>query len=520
MTCDRPSEITELSNDDALNFIGRLIDQAIDSGNSNETSQAFALLDLLAERNLSPEHEVLLHYFTANAWENRIHENGDIQSWAWEQPALQNQLLALRRAISHSSFSSLDKPRQCQILTNFANKLDAAGRFIEAIATWDRAIAIDGRFAMAHGNRGTGLCSFANVLYDFGHAVIFRFAGVNAFEAATHKEAHFDNEQNKSYRRYFSDLRAQAAEGIDFNRAKRVYEDGFKNPRLGRSKKERAYRTWVLQSRLFLNPLNDLGENPIASHDVLTLPNITIIENTSTSAGPPAIFGMYNQMKQEFVSARFLFFDGITADRPHFSDKGVVIYNTLDYPSYSLAVEKMRAAYRLAYSLFDKVAYFLNHYLGLGHSDSQVNFRNVWYERKGKDPKPLLALFKDRPNWPLRGLFWLSKDLFEPEFKQVMEPEGEALAELRHHLEHKFAQLHESWMAAGIDDDQSYREVGFHIGRDEFAEKTLHVLKLARASLLYLSLAVHREEQIRFPDGSDRHVLSLPLDTWEDDWKT
>ena len=93
----------------------------------------------------------------------------------------------------------------------------------------------------------------------------FWLFGINAFEAASHKEAYFDNEQNEFYRQHFSDLRAQIAEGFDFKAVKRVYEDGFKNPRLGRSKKEREYRIWVLQNRLFLNPLNDLGTNPIAS---------------------------------------------------------------------------------------------------------------------------------------------------------------------------------------------------------------------------------------------------------------
>ena len=173
MAFDRAPDIAGLSNNDALNVIGHLIDQANDNENASATSHAFVLLDLLAKRDLSPEHEILLHYFRANAWENRIHENSNTQSWAWEQIELQNQLLELRWAISHSNFSRLDELRQCQFLTNLANKLNTAGRFIEAIAAWDRAIEIDGRFAMAHGNRGNGLCYFANILYDFGHANIF-----------------------------------------------------------------------------------------------------------------------------------------------------------------------------------------------------------------------------------------------------------------------------------------------------------------------------------------------------------
>ncbi|MDX5595492.1 LA2681 family HEPN domain-containing protein [Pseudovibrio sp. SPO723] len=43
-------------------------------------------------------------------------------------------------------------------------------------------------------------------------------------------------------------------------------------------------------------------------------------------------------------------------DTAHFSDKDVALYNTLDYPSYALAVEKARLAYRMEYSLFDKIA--------------------------------------------------------------------------------------------------------------------------------------------------------------------
>lgn len=520
MTCASQTDIGGFSDEEALNIIGHLIDQARDHKNASATTHAFTLLDQLAERELVPEHQATAHYFRANAWANRTQESGDVQSWAWEQLERQNEILELRRAVSHCGFGKLDKLRQCQILTNLANNQDAVGRFIEAIATWDRAITIDERFGMAHGNRGNGLCCFANALYDGGHSGIIWLAAIDAFETASQKETHFDNEQNEPYRRYFASLRDEAAKNIDLDFVRGVYEKGNKKTRLGRSKIEQKYRNWALRNRLFLNPLNDLGENAIASHDVFTLPSIMVAPDSPPSARPPPIIGMYNQMKQEFISARFMFFEGMSAERPHFSDKGVIIYNTFDYSSHSLAVEKIRTAYRLAYSLFDKIAYFLNHYLDLGHPDNKVNFRNVWCERKGANPKTLLPLFWDRPNWPLRGLFWLSKDLFEPDFKQVMEPEAEELADIRHCLEHKFFQLHESWAVAGADPEDWQPDVGFHIGRDEFLEKTLHVLKLARAALMYLSLAVFREEQIRYPDASEELIIPLPLDTLEDEWKT
>ena len=94
----------------------------------------------------------------------------------------------------------------------------------------------------------------------------------------------------------------------------------------------------------------------------------------------------------------------------------------------------------MAYSVFGKIAYFLNHYLKLGMPLTSVSFRSVWRTQKGE---PVRELFEASENWPLRGLFWISKDLYEPGVHEVAEPDAEALAELRNHLEHKYVKVHE-----------------------------------------------------------------------------
>jgi hypothetical protein len=149
-------------------------------------------------------------------------------------------------------------------------------------------------------------------------------------------------------------------------------------------------------------PLNDLGPHTIASHDVLMLPPVV----THFQRGPsmPALQGMYNQLKQEFVSARYLFYEGITSGVVHFSDKGVRLYNTLDYPAYSLAAEKTKVAFRMAYSILDKIAFFLKHYLHLSIPEQDASFRKVWY-CDGRRKKGLEPIFAGTVNWPLRGLF-------------------------------------------------------------------------------------------------------------------
>ena len=127
---------------------------------------------------------------------------------------------------------------------------------------------------------------------------------------------------------------------------------------LGDTEHEVRYRRWCLAKCLFLNPLNDLGSLSVAARDVPTTPSMVV----GIREGPH-YQSFYNQMKQEFVSARWFYYDGITAKKPHFSDKDVTLYNTFDYPCYSLAARKVKVAVRMAYSLLDKIAYFLNHYL-------------------------------------------------------------------------------------------------------------------------------------------------------------
>ena len=194
---------------------------------------------------------------------------------------------------------------------------------------------------------------------------------------------------------FFANIRDQITERIDVAEVERTFDpDGHE---LGTSEEERAYRLWGLHNTLFLNSLNDLGTHRIAARDILHLPSFaTPIDE------PPALLGLFNQMKQEFITARWLYYDGTQVGGLHFADRDVTLYNTLDYPSYSITVEKAKAAYRIAYSVFDKIAFFLNAYLDLNLDESRVYFRGVWYVNGYRN-------FGIRPeldrsdNWPLRG---------------------------------------------------------------------------------------------------------------------
>ena len=500
-----------------LDTIAKIIDAAFDTRSSEGTNQAFKLIHNLETLDLAPRQDCLLHYYKANAWENRFHENGKTQTWDWEIPETQNQIVELRKCIIGKGFQSLSKLRRCQILTNFGNKLNAVGRCIEAIEQWDKAITIDKKFAMALGNRGQGLTYYARSLYDSGHSEIILLAASESYQKAANFKSNFDNPDNEQHRETFKVEAEKLIAELDVEQTRDLL-DGYKRG-LGSTECEKDYRNWVLCNRLFINPLNDLGHLPIASHDVLTLPSITT-EIEHGNGNPPAIIGFYNQLKQEYVSARYLFYEALQSDEGHFSDKDVLLYNTLDYPSYGLACEKIRTALRIAYSLFDKTAYFINHYFDLGHPDRFVNFRNVWYDRKSKGSKVLHPELQERTNWSLRGLFWLSKDIYEGGFKDVTELDARELYDIRNHLEHKYLQILDSSFGVTVDSEDHTNDFGYKITSKDFTAKTIRMLKLARACLIYLSLAIYREEQCRHADKDGTLVAPIFLDTWDDDWKT
>ena len=475
---------------------------------------AIKLSEELQKRSLTPGRLATSHYFLANAWANLkslLRKDKD-RSWDWEQEEMEKELIHLRRALNDKGLLELSNERACQILTNLGNVMSEVGRFVEAIEYWDRTLSKLPLFPMARGNRGYGLTHYAQALYDKGHRVIFlKHAHADLKNALSSSASSLYEDARKDFNKYREKIESVLSKKyLDTELDMRTFD-------VGTSEQEIEYRQWCLKSRLFLNPLNDLGLYSVAAQDILTAPNIAV----KIGEGP-YYFSYFDQMKQEFVSARYLYYEGINEKHPHFSDRKVFLYNTLDYPSYSLSAEKIKSAFRIIYSLFDKIAYFLNHYLCLSIPERKVTFRTFWYKSQNKEAG-LSHNFQQLKNWPLRGLFWLSKDLHEAKLKEYIEPDAQELSEIRNHLEHKYLKLHEDlWPGHPLDSDKTiwHDNLALSIYRREFESKTLRLIKMARAALIYLSLAIHCEEQQRskerYPNGT---IPKIPLDVWEDEWK-
>ncbi len=511
-------DLSLLSGEEGLRLLGLIIDYSTNLADSEALEQALAIANAVQPKLADARQAAELHFFLGNAWDElrKLRRAADGGGWSWDQPELVKANRAFRTAYSSEGFSSLHRYRKCQILTNIGNHFDHLGRFVEAIEYWDHALTIDPDFAMAIGNRGMGLWTYARHLYDPRHATVFVRMARAALARAV--ERSLEGNADDSFRELLSRVEQVLA---DKEPEREVHLREFS---LGRSKAEGAYRRACLMRRLFLNPLNDLGPHTIAARDVLTTPSMIVPIGEG-----PRFQGFFNQLKQEYVSARYLYFEGSREPAgPHFSDREVVLLDTSDYPVYGLRAEQLKLAFRMSYSILDKVAFFLNEYFWLGIPERKVTFRTLWFANQDPNDglRPELA---NRTNLPFRGLYWVSRDLAgasDPagDLRDCLEPEARELAAIRNHLEHKYLKLHELGYPEGghADPEEPLADtLAYSINRTAFEKKSLKMLKLARAAIMYLSFAIHREERERAVPrtGKGGLVPRLALDHYPDEWK-
>jgi tetratricopeptide (TPR) repeat protein len=490
--------------------IAQLIDAASDEGDEAAVLDALDLAGQI-EPLCDDVHASLVRYARSNAWDALRHIRRTPQNvWSWSQPELVQQIYWLRSCVQHPGHAQVPKHYRAQMRCNLGNALSGAGRFVDALAEWRMALNEQPNLGMAHGNLGEGLVTYAKALYDGGHAVLFLQHGRRALRTALEGGIGRDGATYLDALNHFASIWHLVDEKL---RAMGAEEYELGQFSLGRSKRERNYRRWVLDHRLFLNPLNDLLTESVAAQDVLMLP--------SHQVGPAGItfLAFYNQLKQEYAFARWNLFEGTGHHSLHPADRRLSLAFNADYAQYSMAVEQVKIAYRCAYSLFDKIAYFVNDYWKLGIPERGVSFRSIWVEpAKGKAPPQVRAVLEASENLPLRGLFWLSKDLFDPELKDVAQPEARDLDALRNHLEHKNVKVVDAMALYSAPQEPFVDRLAHQIVREDLEGKTLRLLQLARAALIYLSLAMEVEER-RASAAATGLVMPLAVDVYPESLK-
>lgn len=475
-------DLNEFQPSEVVNILAILFETGRESQNIETIKIGLDFSEKQNFQEFSNDDKMNFHFNVANGWSYLQQLTRNLNSdefWSFEFKELEEEIINLRLALLFSRNSN-NSNRKCEILTNLGNLFSNIGRFSEAQLYWNSALKIDPTFAMAIGNIGFGLVHYSKILYDNGHQSLFYKFGYKYLKKAIKSNIYEDAKIG------FQDI----IELLESRFSKESLADiqNLEDFLIGDSKPEKEYRIWCLANHLFLNPLNDIVTANIAGHDCLLLPSITLKFDE-----PPIYQTIFNQIKQEFVSARHLLFEGLNYKKVHFSDKDNLQIDTLDYAVYSYSSEKIKTSFSICYSILDKIGYLINDYLKLGFKPDRVSFRGIWsyYDKKSKTTR-LNDNIIETQNWAFRGLYWLSKDLYEKDssFTNSIEPEAKELAQIRNYIEHKSFKIVEFGESGLFDNGLTYV-----IEREDFERKTLNLFKLIRASMIYLSLGINLEEK-------------------------
>jgi tetratricopeptide repeat protein len=155
----------------------------------------------------------------------------------------------------------------------------------------------------------------------------------------------------------------------------------------------------------------------------------------------------------------------------------------------------------------------VNYYFDLNVKERNVSFRRIWYVLNANSEFKLKSEFQNNKNWPLRALFWLSKELYDKDFAFTLDPKAKELDDMRNALEHRALRI------------QDYKTTDPYLGesivRDELQERTLRIFKLVRSAIIYLSLAINFEERRRSVEkGVNKSLIGeIELNSVRDDRK-
>ncbi|WP_278572661.1 MULTISPECIES: LA2681 family HEPN domain-containing protein [Fusobacterium] len=465
-------EIFEL--DEVIQKIGILIDSYKINNDINVIEKGISTIKELEkkEKEFYNKNYSILCYFLGNAYSEKYYYyiKKDVNNLIYLN-YLAQEVYYYRAALEKNDF---DNYKKCQVLCNLGNALSSMGRLMEGLKYCDEAIKIDSTFGMAYFIKAEHLLNNTRFLYDNSHTNLFVKQAYKNYKKAIKVGKLEDKEYYNQIKEKI--LYIESCFPLEFLNEKKDFID------VSYFGKEKEYRKWGIENNLFLNPLNSLYDDLAVAEDILHLPDmIAPIEERI-----PYFYVMFNNIKHEFISIRYMYFEYITdKNEKSISDNDVLLYDSGQDELFSFQVEKLKLVFRMAYSLFDKIAYFINFYYKLNIPLEKINFKNIW-SQENKD-----RLLKGN-NWILHSLYWINLELYDKNHKGILlNKEAKKINSLRNFCEHRIVQVTKFPIKINIKPKDAY----FNISLEEFEEKTDSILHLVKNTIIYLSLSINVEER-------------------------
>ena len=256
------------------------------------------------------------------------------------------------------------------------------------------------------------------------------------------------------------------------------------------------YEQFVARHRLALLPTIDGLDCSLKRWDSLRFSSIT--EPVGTASGVPPLFAMLNVMKSDFLAARYLAHQALTA---RFPDSGFYT-DTLDYAVYGIVPSLLSLAQRACIDVLDKIAAATTEYFGIPGNVKVVYFWSRWFDNPQKGAPlawhPSLRPHVDKGNTAVIALADISFDINEGGFLVRKKA-------FRHSSTHRFTVLHDMGCYPSRESAQIE-----HCEIEEFKDQLIESLQLARAAVLYFVEMVSIAEKTRAAGTGKVGTITVP----------
>lgn len=470
--------------------LGEECDSIIDSGDKTNIEEMINNVDSHINDQNSCHVNMQLNYYLANlnAALRKLTKNDELERY------YEKEIYSLRKVVDiyEGYFSQLEDHEKNQdeifvantiitsVYTNLGNAMIVVGRYIPAIKYYRKALMLENASAMATMNLSGALFQYGFFQSKPYESDYFYHAAYQSYLATVAHKINLEREN------YLPDFEERYINKLNTSYIEDVLKKPLSLPEFEMTKEnEVKYRHYIASLQLFLEPCSDIHyAEPCFLVDSLTLPLEPLKDNFNDE-----FIGLFNLMKQEFISARYLWYVTTTnADEfkyGEFADEQTDMVELGDYGVYGIRESILRSAFRMAYSVFDKIGGFINHYFEVGLSGSNVSFKKVWKSEvlvKGKNliKKPLDL----NSNMMLKSIFWSQKDLYEENSINLTDPSSMKLFHMRNNMEHNF-------LRSVLKDYDKPAVLTKFTDPYLIGDYTKRLLELARECLIYLSLAVH-----------------------------
>lgn len=438
-------------------------------------------LKIIKEQTISKKEQVSLYYSIATAYFDLVRFQ-DIESDT--DNLTTNSLYYFAMAINELDHL---KPYQDdlfqRIYTNAAMIHNYNGRIIKALQLFDETSYEENGFPMAMAHKCAVLEKYA-LLYNVEEQseILIKVGYENLCAALIGEEAFIREGALDAFKGYKYQLENTYSEHI-LNRKIR-----FEDIALGKRKSDIEYRKWTTAMGLNLNVLNDVMLNGLSAFDNIHLPRMRYLSGDDNSK---LHYGLFNQIIQEYVSARYLFYHGQKGGKSvSIADANVLqmdMYDTVE-SYYDFCI---RTAFKTIYSLFDKIAFFINEYWKLNLDVDKLSYKTLTNSANFHN--------KTSDNEMLKAIYWTSKEFYDIDNTATTNPNAKRINKLRNYMEHRY-------LAATLNDEYKDTKYIKHINTSELYNITCEIFKLCRETIIYLVLAIGIGEKQKSKEGESKGI--------------